>query len=172
MQVNVAQQLKESTGSVRRYMFEEEEQRLSDDLRHDYRGEALFLRTDKGILVTASLETIVLGICSRCLVPSSYPLKVVLAEEYFPIVNVLTGVPLPTPPVDAFTIDRHHLLDLREAVRQYTLLNMPMKPLCKSDCAGLCPRCGANLNEAYCACPREEVDPRWAALLQLHLDKG
>ena len=46
-------------------------------------------------------------------------------------------------------------------------LNVPMKPLCRADCKGLCPRCGADLNEGACACGETEVDPRWAALAAL-----
>jgi uncharacterized protein len=80
---------------------------------------------------------------------------------------VVTGMPLPVPSPDAFTIDAHHILDLSEAVRQYTVINIPMKPLCKPNCAGLCPQCGANRNEAPCQCPQEQGDPRWAVLQQL-----
>lgn len=51
-------------------------------------------------------------------------------------------------------------------------LNIPMKPLCRPDCAGLCPRCGADLNEGDCGCETETVDPRWAALAQLRDRSG
>ena len=43
-------------------------------------------------------------------------------------------------------------------------LNIPMKPLCRPDCKGLCPECGADLNAGPCSCAAAEVDPRWAAL--------
>jgi uncharacterized protein len=45
-------------------------------------------------------------------------------------------------------------------------LNIPMKPLCRPDCAGLCPTCGADLNQTRCACAKS-VDPRWAGLAVL-----
>jgi uncharacterized protein len=43
-------------------------------------------------------------------------------------------------------------------------LNVPMKPLCRPDCQGLCPICGADLNVGPCSCVEEVKDPRWAAL--------
>jgi len=44
-------------------------------------------------------------------------------------------------------------LDLREQVREALLLELPIAPHCRENCAGLCPRCGADLNEGPCACP-------------------
>jgi len=47
-------------------------------------------------------------------------------------------------------------LDLREDVREALLLELPMSPRCRDDCAGLCPRCGADLNEGPCGCEHRE----------------
>ena len=66
-------------------------------------------------------------------------------------------------------IDEHNILDLAEAVRQYALLAMPMKPLCRENCVGLCPTCGCNLNERSCKCPTSPVDPRWVRISELNL---
>ncbi len=46
-------------------------------------------------------------------------------------------------------------------------LNVPMKPLCRPDCQGLCPTCGADRNEDACSCEERSADPRWAALAAL-----
>ena len=51
-------------------------------------------------------------------------------------------------------------------------LNVPMKPLCRVDCAGLCPRCGVNLNSGPCGCAGEQIDPRWKALEALREKKN
>ena len=59
--------------------------------------------------------------------------------------------------------------DMEEIVRTVFVLNMDSKLLCKDDCAGLCCRCGKNLNNGPCGC-QKELDPRFAALRQL-LDK-
>ena len=54
-------------------------------------------------------------------------------------------------------------VDLADAVREELILAVPEYVLCKEDCRGLCPRCGAELNQGPCQC-RPEADPRWAAL--------
>lgn len=50
------------------------------------------------------------------------------------------------------------------------LLAVPSKRLCSSDCRGLCPRCGANLNETSCSCRKEDEDSRWEALKGIRFD--
>ena len=50
------------------------------------------------------------------------------------------------------------------------LVALPLKPLCREDCAGLCPQCGANLNEGPCGCEPDTEDDRWAALRELKLE--
>ena len=64
-------------------------------------------------------------------------------------------------------IDERHIIDFAEAIRQYAVLGIPMKPLCSDQCAGLCPTCGQNLNQGPCECPKAEIDPRWSELLKL-----
>jgi uncharacterized protein len=59
------------------------------------------------------------------------------------------------------------VLDLTEVVRQAIFLAIPMSPVCRADCAGLCPQCGQNLNEGQCHCVSEVVDPRLEVLKQL-----
>ena len=46
-------------------------------------------------------------------------------------------------------------------------LDVPMRPLCREECAGLCPTCGATSNEGDCGCGAETEDPRWAGLAAL-----
>jgi len=58
-------------------------------------------------------------------------------------------------------------IDLTDELRQCILLELPMKPLCRPDCAGLCPRCGADLNQGPCTCKPEAADDPWAALGKL-----
>jgi uncharacterized protein len=55
-------------------------------------------------------------------------------------------------------------VDVFEPVRQSVLLEVPLMPLCEEDCKGLCPRCGANLNETACRCAPPETDSRWEGL--------
>jgi len=167
MQINVAQLLQESIGSTRKYQVDEV---VTGDEGNDHRlyGECQLLRTQSSILVKCQLNTDTELICSRCLAAFRQPLAFKFEEEYLPTVDVNTGAPLDmSDEAGAFTIDEHHILDLKEAVRQYAQLVIPMKPLCRKECSGLCQKCGKNLNEGPCACPTEEMDPRWAKLTQL-----
>ena len=61
------------------------------------------------------------------------------------------------------------LIDVTELFRDELLAGQPMKNLCKEDCKGLCPVCGANLNDGDCGCDKRIVDPRLAALKDLKL---
>jgi uncharacterized protein len=160
MKINVAQQLKEHIGSVRHYEIDEK-----DEEGCLVKGEVQFLRTDRSILVSGTLDITARGECSRCLEQFEYPLKIDIEEEYFMTRDPVSGLPLP-PPTEAgvFLIDENHTLDLGEAVRQYKITALPMKPVCREDCAGLCPQCGRNLNRGTCDCAPPPPDPRWAQL--------
>jgi uncharacterized protein len=69
---------------------------------------------------------------------------------------------------DVFLIDpKSPELDLRPALREQWLLNVPGYTLCRDDCMGLCPTCGAELNLGPCDCASSAADPRWAALRNL-----
>lgn len=59
---------------------------------------------------------------------------------------------------------RNGLLDLTVLLETETTLALPMKPLCRESCQGLCPVCGGNRNVTACACETRAADPRWAAL--------
>jgi uncharacterized protein len=52
-------------------------------------------------------------------------------------------------------------------VRQFTILALPQKMLCREECAGLCPSCGTNLNRARCVCTGDQLDSRWASLQKI-----
>jgi len=96
--------------------------------------------------------------CRRCLVEIAAP----VAED----VHVLfaeVGDEIADEP-DAFRLPAHaQSIDLRPAVREQWLLSAPEYALCREDCRGICPRCGADLNAGPCACPPES-DRRWASL--------
>ena len=170
MRINVSQLLKAPIGSIRSYEMNGVVDIAGDGSGSIVQGEIKLIRTDRGILAKATLDTEVEVTCSRCLCSFSYPLNLNSEEEYFPTVDIIAGVPLPLPDEPGcFTIDEHHILDLTEAIRQYTLLAIPMKPLCKANCAGLCPNCGQNLNQGPCNCPPREIDPRWSKLRELPL---
>ncbi|MCJ7426749.1 MAG: DUF177 domain-containing protein [Dehalococcoidales bacterium] len=168
MQINVAQQLRSAIGTVKEHDVDVVMDVTGDGNTSWLQGKVSLTRTDRGILFNGVLKTDVELACSRCLSPFPCPLTLKIAEEYFPTVDVVSGVPLPLPDeFGCFTIDENHELDLTDAVHQYALLAIPMKPLCRQDCAGLCPVCGQNLNLGECNCLPPEADPRWAKLKQI-----
>ena len=148
MRINVAEQLKQPIGQVRCYQIGDR-----GDQELPIQGEVQLLHTGRGILVTGRLKTTVKSICSRCLEEFDCTLTLDIEEEYFPS----TDLPMPEE-IEGFVIDESHVLDLSEAIRQHTLLALPMKPICREDCAGLCPNCGQNLNRGSCHCARETGD--------------
>lgn len=164
MEFNVAQLLMEPIGASRRYHVDEPCS-LAEKCTGALSGDLTLLRTDRSILVTGDLATRIEVACSRCLAAVRVPLTLQFQEEYYPSVDLLTGAPLPASedPTD-FVIDEHHLLDLTEAIRQHVLVAVPMQPLCRPDCVGLCPDCGADWNLGPCTCSSEEFDSRWTSL--------
>lgn len=58
-------------------------------------------------------------------------------------------------------------LDVNELIYTEVVVSLPMKHLCSEDCKGICSKCGKNLNEGECGCPKKEIDPRLAALADL-----
>jgi len=137
LQVNVSQMLKGPIGSTRAIEIDDaiavDEGSL--DLVH---GKAILTRTNRSILVQADVTTTVSLACSRCLEHCDCPLHVKFNEEFFPAIDVSSGHLLPDPEeTEAFTIDERLTLDLTEAIRQYFLTTVPMKPLCRADCPGI-----------------------------------
>jgi len=163
MWINVSQQLKASIGSIRKYEVSEIVNLASGQSM--VQGEVELMRTDRSILVRGTLHAEVEVTCSRCLSLFSCPLTLNIEEEYFPITDVVSGASLLLPEEPGcFTIDEHHVIDLTEVICQYALLTIPMKPLCRGDCVGLCPDCGHNLNQGPCDCSPQGTEPRWSEL--------
>ncbi len=169
---NVAQLLKAPVGTAMRVELDpadhldlgEEHVRLAGDAL----GTVRLHRTNQGILADGMVAVPVELTCDRCLELYATTLSVPLREQFYPTVDILTGVALPLPEDElVFLIDHNHLLDLREAIRQLVLLALPMQTLCREDCAGLCPQCGHNLNEGPCGCEPDTTDDRFAALRAL-----
>ncbi len=166
MQINVSQLLQAPIGATRDYQIDELVDMAIDGNARLVQGNIRLTRTSRSILVKGALLAEVELTCSRCLRPFASTLSLKFEEEFIPTIDVLSGAPLPPPEEPgAFTIDKHHIIDLTEAIRQYTVLAIPMKPLCRKDCAGICPKCGQNLNTGPCACPTHAIDPRWSKLI-------
>lgn len=132
-------------------------------------GHVRLHRTNLGIYADGTVAVPVHLQCTRCLKDFNTTLTFPLHEDYYPTVDVDTGLPTTEPhDIDvSFPIDRHHEVDLREAIRQNLVLELPIRVLCREDCAGLCPQCGKDLNDGPCDCQAEQPDERFSALRQL-----
>ena len=171
MEVNVAQLMKSSIGAERHYNIDEPIDIDGEEVQ--VKGEVKLVRTDRGILATGLLDAVLTIECSRCLQLFDCPVKINFEEEYFPTLDIVTGLPLEEPDEQPgyFTIDDHHIIDLDEAIKQYAVLATPMKPLCQADCPGLCPICGHNLKMGPCGCSAEEPDSHQTVLRKLLEEK-
>jgi len=132
------------------------------DVALDLRFEAV----SEGVLVTGSAVAPMTGECARCLDPLTSEIEVSLQELYRY---------LPDPGEDSDDgeerfLDGEHL-DLEPAFRDAVVLALPLSPLCRDDCPGLCAECGAKLADVGLDHGHgAKVDPRWGALTKLDLN--
>ncbi len=111
------------------------------------------------------------GSCVRCLGATELALDVPIEVAIFPKGEEPVAAPdgeVANEDMGVSTYDEG-VVDLAGVVHDEVFLELPMNPLCKEDCAGLCPKCGANLNEGRCGC-EPDVDPRWQALRSMKAD--
>ena len=165
MHFNVSQLVRETGGSTREHPVED--RIVFRDNLIEVDGSVRFVRTDKGIWVTALLNTKVESECGRCLDPYVQPVEITIDEEALPLLDPITGhrTQGELDPEESLVIAEDNILDLGEAARQYISLGLPMQPLCRVDCAGLCGACGVNRNDEQCECDGVRIDSRWGPLL-------
>jgi len=164
LQIHVLKELRQPIGSLTVIDFQEESVTVDDTRLHNLVGSGSMLRTDRGLLVTLNAQARARVRCSRCLNETETPIDIAFEEEYVPLVDANTGARIRDAiEPDTFRIGPDFVLDLREGVRQYILMSEPAKPLCRPDCRGLCPSCGADLNQGACRCDTAG-NARWQAL--------
>jgi uncharacterized protein len=138
------------------------------------RGQLTFANSGDLLLIDGKVHTTVELPCDRCLEPARLPTEVVV-EERFALEEVLHPR-LPTEEDAEFDntlatvihLDAGKpMLNLDELIRQQLVMNLPIQVLCDPDCRGLCPQCGANLNQGDCACGPETSASPFAGLAAL-----
>ena len=111
--------------------------------------------------------------CSRCLEPFVLPMEVTFALRYHPRVENEGDGEIEVAEEDLDTAFHDgETIDLGNLLREQFYLALPMKPLCRPDCQGLCPSCGGNRNVTSCDCDATWQDPRLDGLRQLLDDSG
>jgi uncharacterized protein len=125
-------------------------------IRGDLRAESVV----EGVLVTGPLSGTMDLRCARCLRPFEGDVSLELLELF-----VRPGHERPEDE-DAYRVTGKEI-HLEPMLRDAIALALPLNPLCREDCAGLCAQCGRDLNEGSCDCRTEEIDPRWAELASI-----
>jgi uncharacterized protein len=111
-------------------------------------------------------------VCGRCLDPIAMPVDLPFDLLYLPHQETAVEGEVEVEDDDLTTgYYEDEQIDLGQLVLEQFYLALPMKPLCRESCRGLCPECGTNLNTGTCSCVREWTDPRLEGLRSL-LDKG
>lgn len=152
------------------------------------------VRREKGttVILEVRVSSVIEVTCSRCLDPFTVPVYVDVTTRFVPPADFAKVTEETAARAgrlkagdadedeDEAGVDEHVLglaeyrdekIDLGEVVREQLYLALPMKPLCREDCKGLCPVCGVNRNRETCTCQQEWVDPRMAALKEWKVRK-
>jgi uncharacterized protein len=158
--INVGFIIHEDVGAHYEFPFEFEKIRLADDLElRNFNGLVGIGRTPQGLLVQGRFSGELPLECVRCLMEFDKPLTWNLTELYaFNEKSVSDS---------GLIIPEDAQIDLEPLIREYALLEIPIKPLHNPDCKGLCPVCGQDLNVADCGHRPEAGDSPFAALKDL-----
>lgn len=200
MYFNVAQLLKEPTGATRSHELADNICELDPELNtlSPLVGKIQMLRTHSGILVSGELSVGLRITCNRCLAPIVMPVRFNLEESFRPLTEVRTGRYIHPDDFEgeadnltdeALLISEQHILDLSEVVRQGIWLSLPMYPTCDASGLNGCPDKEQNSigvtpifesadldkmspDEIDEPPPDNQIDPRWAALLDLTIESS
>jgi uncharacterized protein len=118
-------------------------------------GETVFVRGDLSARVPL--------VCGRCLEPYTVTVTPSVDARFVPGPAIREEHELGADDLET-DVYQNGQLDLTALLETETTLALPMKPLCREECRGLCPVCGGNRNVTACACETRAPDPRWAAL--------
>lgn len=127
----------------------------------------------EGVLVTGTARATLTGECARCLEPLTEDTEVSFQELFVYEDHALTGSgDNGDGEDDEVSTLEGDLVDLEPLLRDAVVLALPFQPLCMDDCPGLCPECGARLADDPGHAHEAAIDPRWAALTELHSTDG
>lgn len=127
------------------------------------------------IEVEGKVETLLRQSCSRCLEEYEEKLCASFSLTYVTEMPEVTDDSGDEIEISAEEMGLIHFegeeIDLRAAIQEQIVMALPLRPLCRQECKGLCPQCGANLNEADCGCGATDFNIKFAALKGLKFDK-
>jgi uncharacterized protein len=137
---------------------------LQAEFHHPVTVDVELDKTTRQIYLKAAVATRGKFICDRCV--EEFEQSLANTYNVFYVYDEESGSSLPPEEVQVLAPDAVHI-DLSEDVRQFVLLSVPLKLLCREDCKGLCPKCGTNWNAGPCSCTQDPTDPRWQGLEKL-----
>lgn len=108
----------------------------------DFKGTARFGKTRQGILLQGDFEAWLDQECIRCLEPFPYKISTEIEELYALDERYVEE--------EGLLLPQNGFIDLAPLIREYLTMEIPIRPICKPDCKGLCPACGTNLNQGAC----------------------
>lgn len=150
----------EEVGYQRVFDFEFAHHRLGEDFPVEgLRGAIAITRTAEGLLAQGTFDASTPASCARCLDAFLQPLHCEFSELFTFPSHADEGTELLVP--------ADGKIDFAPLVREYLLLEVPINPICRPDCKGLCPQCGINRNRESCDCVHEAIDPRLEKLKTL-----
>ena len=176
MRVNVSELLADRDG-VRVLAFAEPLPAPGEDIAfvEPVAGEITLTGGVGGVSLRGRVRAVASCVCGACLRRFALPLAVEVTEEFGPR-GERPGTDVEERELTAgdflVPVEAGDTIDVTEVVRQHVLLALPLAPLCRDDCPGLCPRCGADLNDGPCGCDSREVDPRLDALRRWRAGQG
>jgi uncharacterized protein len=128
-------------------------------------GSAELVATE--IRLRGHLRTVMEVCCARCLEPTRQVVELDFDLFYRPVQTIAREEEVEIKPAELEVgFYQGQGLMLEDALKEQVLLALPMKTICRPDCAGLCPQCGQNRNVAACGCREVSADNRWASLAE------
>jgi uncharacterized protein len=137
----------------------------------EVQGEAELLAHTLGeIRIQGHLKTRMVAACDRCLEPAEFPIDSDFDLFYRPAKRkgFEEEVEIDEGETEIAFYDGGGV-ELKEVLREFVLLSMPMQRICGESCRGICPACGQNRNLANCGCELKPEDDRWSALKKLQV---
>lgn len=134
------------------------------------KGEILLKRNGTKIIITGFLTSTLKLQCSRCLESFNFNLNVEINSTFYPLEEYAFRVSEPVQLKGAemdMEFYRKGVIEVDDVISEHIILNLPLYPLCKPDCRGICPTCGKNLNFENCTCEKQVKDVRWTQLIGL-----
>ena len=163
LQLDVSYLIKGSPGTHKDFEFIFPQLEISPDLDlKEIQGEIGISVTEDGVVAEGKLEAKTDLACSRCLDEYLQPIRIQFTEIFSAHIADNSEYELGEQPLPA-----DGTIDLGPILRDYAVLDIPIRQLCREECKGLCPTCGLNLNESDCGHRQESIDPRMEVLREL-----